>query len=964
MVIIPKPNRNPWFTRTLQHDCYFAPIKNIILEMKFKFLLATLFIVTMAFAQSKGTVSGTLTDKQASNATLPFANAAIKGTTLGVTTDENGKYSIAMEPGTYTIVFSFLGYENAEETFTITAGETITINKALGSGAYTLQDVQIQSSGGREKETAILMDQKKAVEIKQSIGAQELSRKGVSDVEEGLTKITGITKVGSRGLFVRGLEDRYNTLLINDLASPTNDPFKKTIPLNLFPTDLVAVIEVFKTFNPDISGDFAGGTFNIVTSLSGKSTTKLSIGAGYRTNNNLKKFFASENADNTKGFFGLNGNDRELPTIFGDIPSNKTLTRAESANTFKDGWNVTDSKSPLNTSIGFLHSEKFDVGANGNQFSYIFSLNFDNDYRVRRGVNNTIDPSGVYDNSLYAVDNSYETSTSSLVGLNYKTNRFNLSFNTMYLRSTESTILDQKGFTSGNIGGNSVIRTNEFGSSDYINGQLFGEYALTESKNHTLKAGGSYAKTNYQQPDRKFFSGAIQEGDNITTNYGANNFIRQFLDIDGELFYSDLLEYNWKFGKSNEKNNKLTIGYNGNGNKAETSYRFVYLREINPSPSMTIDLNNGIDQALTDDIASGQVTYREGSNASYQTKLNEFSNAGYANLLLKFNKLEINGGVRVESYKREIQYKYNGKFSDPLLKKTFDELYILPSLNVKYAVNEKSNLRFAASKTYTKPVIMEALPITIVNADKTSQQGNENLVNSDNYNADLKYEIFPTNKEMFAVGVFGKYLDNPIERTFRSEAGSGQITTFLNSDKAVIYGAEFEALVELSRISESFSNFSFGFNTSIMQTNVKVPERVFDPIQQKEIISVETHRDRDLQGASKWIINSDLKYQFDINKNWSNTVSLVYSLFGKRIYSVGTNGLDHIYELPVSKLDLVWNNKLGDHFNLKVSADNILNPKEKFESGDETVGRTITVDRTIKDYSSGTNFSATLSYTF
>jgi hypothetical protein len=62
-----------------------------------------------------------------------------------------------------------------------------------------------------------LLEQKKAVEIKQSIGACEMSLKGVSDVEEGLSKITGIVKVESRGLFVRGLEDRYNNLLINDL---------------------------------------------------------------------------------------------------------------------------------------------------------------------------------------------------------------------------------------------------------------------------------------------------------------------------------------------------------------------------------------------------------------------------------------------------------------------------------------------------------------------------------------------------------------------------------------------------------------------------------------------------------------------------------------------------------------------------------------------------------------------------
>jgi outer membrane receptor protein involved in Fe transport len=930
--------------------------------MKLRHLFITLFITTMAFAQ-KGTISGTITDKESNNAPLAFANAMIKGTNIGTTSDETGKYTFMVAAGNYTLVFSFLGYENIEVPVTVVAGETVTVNKALGSGNYTLQDVVVKASGGREKQTALLMEQKKAVEIKQSIGAQEMSRKGVSDVEEGLTKITGITKVGSRGLFVRGLEDRYNNLLINGLASPTNDPFKKIIPLDIFPTDIVSVIEVYKTFNPNISGDFAGGTFNIVTSLSGKSTTKLSIGVGYRVNSSLKDFSISENGDNTAGFFGLNGKDRELPSVFGKKPTNRELGAAQSNSAFKDGWNVNQSKSPLNSSIGFLHSEKFDLNKN-RQFSYILSLNFDNDYQIKRGVNRTIDLNGVYDNDLYAVDNSYTTATSSLLGLNYKSDRLNLSFNTMFLHSTEATILDQKGYLNGNIGSTNLYRTNEFTSSDYLNGQLFGEYALTESKNHTIKAGASYAVTNYQMPDRKFYNGNVQADGSLVTNYNGNNFIRQFLDIDGESFYSGLLEYNWKFGKSSEKANKLTLGYNGNATKANTSYRFVYLRELQIAPSFTLDTENP-DDRLASDITSGRAAYIEGSNASYKTKLEEFTNSGYANLLLKFNKLEINGGLRAESYSREIKYKYNGKFTDPLKKKTIDEFYLLPSLNFKYGLNEKSNLRLALSQTYTKPIIMEVLPISIINADKTSQQGNETLKNSDNFNADLKYEIFPTSKEMIAVGVFGKKIDNPIERTYRAEAGSSQITTFLNSDQATLYGAELEFLLELERISKGLSNFSFGFNTSLMKTSVKVPQYVFDPIQQKTITSIETHRDRELQGASKWIINSDLKYQFNLNKSWENTVSLVYSIFGKRIYSVGTGGLDHIYELPVSKLDLIWTSKLSEKINLKFSADNILNPKERFETGNENVDINVLVtDRTTKNYSSGTSFSASLSYTF
>ena len=203
--------------------------------MKLQFLIFTLFICALGFSQNKGTISGSLTDKDASHQALAFANVLIKGTKVATNTDIDGKYSMAVNPGNYILQFSFLGYETIEVPVTVTAGQTLSVNKELGSGSFKLDDVVIKKAAtNREKETALLLDQKQAVVIKQSIGAQEMARKGVSDVEEGLTKITGITKVDGRGLFIRGLEDRYNNLLINDLQSPSNSPFKKIIPFSLF----------------------------------------------------------------------------------------------------------------------------------------------------------------------------------------------------------------------------------------------------------------------------------------------------------------------------------------------------------------------------------------------------------------------------------------------------------------------------------------------------------------------------------------------------------------------------------------------------------------------------------------------------------------------------------------------------------------------------------------------------------
>ncbi|MFN9112665.1 MAG: carboxypeptidase-like regulatory domain-containing protein, partial [Bacteroidota bacterium] len=96
--------------------------------MRIKLLLATLFFYTITFAQSKGTITGVLTDKDANNATLPFANAAIKGTNIGTTADQSGKYTLTVPAGNHTIVFSFLGYENVEVSVSVKAGETITVN--------------------------------------------------------------------------------------------------------------------------------------------------------------------------------------------------------------------------------------------------------------------------------------------------------------------------------------------------------------------------------------------------------------------------------------------------------------------------------------------------------------------------------------------------------------------------------------------------------------------------------------------------------------------------------------------------------------------------------------------------------------------------------------------------------------------------------------------------------------------
>jgi outer membrane receptor protein involved in Fe transport len=927
--------------------------------MKFRILFIALLVSTLSFSKNEGTITGILTDKNLNQKVLSSAKVIIKEAGIITNTDAEGKFSIVVPSGVYVVEFSHAGYESTEVIVTVNDGQTTIINESLAPQNYNLKEVVIKTTASREKETAILLDQKNAVVIKQSIGAQEMARKGVSDVEEGLTKISGITKVDGRGLFVRGLEDRYNNLLINDLAVPSNNPFKKIIPLDIFPTDIVSVLETYKTFNPNIYGDFAGATFNIVTSRGGKSMTKINFGTGYTTNNNLRKFLISSDANSTRDFLGFSGEDRQLPAAFGGTPTNKTLSTNDALNAFDSGYNVGEAKSPINTSMGILHSEKFLVGKNKNTFQYLFSLNFENKYQYREGVDRFFNiGQGNYDNNLQNSQYKYITNTSGLVTLNYKTDRLDLSSNTFYLKSTENMIQDQVGYTNAATANtNGFIRLNQLEKTDYLNTQLQANYKLTSNEKHNLKGAFSFTKNKFEQPDRKSFKGLKTDEQTTLINYEGNSLFRQYFNVDGKSHVAGLLEYSWKFGNQDlTKAHKFTAGYNGYMNNVESVFRFLVSNRLGGTGQVSITTNTP-DATFANEILNYNFTYREGTAENYKTKLAENVNAGYVDFFFRLSeKFELNFGARAEQTIREIKYRELGQtLPSPYITNTNTKLNILPTLNTKFKVNDNSNLRFAASKTITRPVLMEAFPVEYINLDGTIVNGNKDVINSDNYNFDLKYELFPTNKEMVALTAFSKIIQNPIERIFQPTAGSGgQIITFDNSEKAFLVGAELEFNLQLERISSALSQFSLGFNTSIMKSTVTIAKDN----------TLETNPDRALQGASPWLINTDLKYDFEFNKDWTNTITLVYNVYGKRIYAVGTAGLDHYYEQSFNKLDFIWGSKISKKWDLKLAIDNILDPMYRIKLGDESKINITEQDLTVKSYKRGIGFSFNIGYTF
>lgn len=675
----------------------------------------------------------------------------------------------------------------------------------------------------------------------------------------------------------------------------------------------------------------------------------------------------SADARSTGDFFGFSGNERDIPNVIGNSPANYTFTANESINQFGSGYNVEKDKSPLNTSFGILHAEKFLIGEKQNSLSYLLSANFDNKYQVRSGIDRFFNPgAGIYDNNLTTTQYKYSTNSSLLGVLNYKSGRLNITSSNFYLKTTENMIQDQLGVTNSQVTQpNSFIRLNQLQETTFLNSQLFANYKLTQNEKHNLKAGVSYSNTSYGLPDRKSFKGDKLDENNVAVSYTGNSLTRQYFDFDGKQYVSGLLEYSFKFGNEDlAKAHKLSLGYNGYMSQTESTFRFLVSQNL-ATNSVILNINQP-DEALYSEILNGNFTYREGSNSTYRSKLKESVNAGYADMAFKFGeKYELNVGTRIEQSNRETKFRGNGgNFDDPFDKIKTDKLDILPSLNGKYKLNENSNIRLAASKTITKPVLLEAYPLEFVNPDATIEQGNPNVINSDNYNLDLKYEWFPSNKEMVSITGFSKIIQNPIERLFTFNAGSGgQIITYNNSKKATLYGVELEFLWQLSRISESLSDFSFGLNTSLMHSEVEI-NKVKNGLQSPETIAEDENPSRQLQGASPWIVNADLKYESEFSKSWKSTMTMVYNLYGKRIYAVGTAKLDHYYEMPYGKLDFIWGNKISDKWEVKFAAENLLNPYYKIEVGNENRLPILENDLTVKSYKKGIGFSMNLSYTF
>ncbi|WP_298341189.1 TonB-dependent receptor [uncultured Algibacter sp.] len=930
-------------------------------------ILFLLLLSALTYAQNTGSVSGKLTDKEYNNEPLAFANVLIKGTTKGTTSDFDGLYTFNdLEVGSYTLVFSFVGYETQEIPVQITAGNDIKVNVSMSASAASLDEVVITTTTTRESEQALLTEQRKAVEIKQSIGAQELSRKGVSDAAGAVAKISGVSKQeGSSNVYVRGLGDRYLNTTMNGLSLPSNDVNKKNIDLNLFSSDVIQNVSISKAYAAQFYGDFAAGNVDITSKEhNGGFFVDAFVGSGFNTNAIDKNFVRSEGS----GYFGYYGRYEHNP--FAIILSH--------------GVDPVSVDTPINVAYGASigNSFKFD---NGSKLSVFFTGSFENSYEYRRGKNidfTTVEKKAFEDSEEF----EYGTTSTAMANLKYKINNDNrLSFNSVFINSSSDevgyfgidgngrnrdAILDtDQGFYQQNI---------QFDQTRMFVNQLLGNH---KSGKLELDWGFGYNKVFSDQPDRKRFSVenyqfALDNDPNTNPTFYSNVVFdnqRYFQKIEDD-------EYNGRINlayQSNE-NLKFNFGYNGR-HKTRQFNNIRYGYDIVDGGFQITDVNN------FDSIFNLEnLNLNTASNGIYEIKvinpypglsntnrpgLFENTYSGELNIYSGYIDAEITAGekwlfvpgVRLESFEQNISYDVINLGNDGVDSKTSNETFILPSLNIKYTLNDEQNLRLSASRTVSTPEFKEIAPFVYEDVS-TRIGGNPDVLGySDVLNIDLKYEWFFGKSEIFSVGAFTKQIDNPINLVVVGDA-TGTQRYVRTGDQATIYGFEVELRKNLLVDEDDNANLSFGINATYMNTK----QDLYETIDGTFDLAFDRNED-ELQGASPFLLNADVSYSPTSNENYKPVANLVFSYFSDRIDALGSGDLGNIVEKSVPTLDFIWKNTIKENFEINFSAKNLLNPTIQYVREDQNFGDVLVVSangKGVTDYKRGLNIGLQLKYKF
>ncbi|MDG5490811.1 TonB-dependent receptor [Psychroserpens sp. SPM9] len=908
------------------------------MEKKIYSLLILLLIGTgFAYAQ-KGKVAGNVIDGEFVEP-MAFANILVKGTTTGTTSDFDGKFELELDPGTYTLVFSFVGYNTQEiEDVVIKAGEVTTLDVTLETNS--LDTVIVTTSVKRNTENSVLNLQKKSVVVLDGLSAQSIKSTGASNLASAVKSVPGVSIEGGKYVYVRGLGDRYTKSILNGIDIPGLDPDRNTIQMDLFPTNILDNVIVLKSASAEYPADFTGGIVDIVTKdFPTKAEYTISLGSGYNPDMHFNDSYLTSEGSDTD-FFGYDDGTRNLPiNRYQQIPGtfeNRLLLNTLT-NRFLKELQAKQEQSNMNFDFGFTLGNQYDIGDDKLGYQASFSYKNETTFYENRNdgayVKNNDDASDKDLNFVLASSGSEGINNvilNGMLGLAYKTDKSKFKVNLLHIQNGESTagrfsqVISQDGVGGGlePLTKNSITYTER----SVTNLLLTGKHRLSADEN----------AFNFEWKLSPSFSKVMDKAHRITP-FQQSGEGEYFISPSASTFpiqlWRNLIEESWAAKTDFDK----TIDIFGKPGKIKFGGAYTYKFRDFSIDDYTFNIQ-GDDSFIADGnannlLATENLWTPDSDSGTYLVFGDQFNpNDAYEGeqiigatyLSAEFNvsdKLKTVLGIRTELFKSY----YTGQNSSTVFDREsiLDEFDIFPSANLIYSVTDNSNIRTSYSRTTARPSFKEASVAQIF--DPITNRlfiGNIDLVPTYVNNFDLRFERFGDNGQMFAISGFYKDFKDPIEQAFFLQAPT-QLTVD-NLGDAKVYGVELELRQRLGFISEGLNNLKFNANVSVIKSELTMSDAEFTSRQLAARDGESIDRERDLQGQAPYLLNFGLDYN---NQDWGLQTGLFYNVQGETLQVVGIGLVPDVYTKPFNSLNFTLNKSFGEKKNSSIDfkVTNILN---------------------------------------
>ena len=851
------------------------------------------------------------------------ATVLLSGTTRGTTTDAAGEFQLDLPRGEHRLEISYVAYLPQQIAVRVPSGDEVLLVE-LEPDTQTLSAVTVTARKNLESERSLQTERIASNVAIENMGAREMELKGLSNVEEGVKKISGISIASAGQLIVRGLGDRYSITTLNGQPIASPNPDNKLIPLDIFPASAVRNITVSKVYEVTSYADYSGAYIDIGTKdQNGENFFSAGLSVGGHFNTLGRSFYRMDH----RSLFSRPEVDARAMSC--SLAEYRDYVRTKDI--FDTDFSVSKSASLPSFGGNVAWGHNFKVGRQ--TLSVLASGGIDNgQQRMDDAQNRILEGTGtVTDEYTYdSFASELKMAALASVGMSLReSDRVGYTF--FFARNAIDTYMRREGFDAEGhnlVGSNDVLHIYKL-MTHQLNGQHnFGE-------RWQLRWSGAYTSTASDEPDRRQVMFRRRDDGSLTLfKLNQQETMRYFGELE-ENEWNGHVAADYRFGA-----HKLTAGVAYKDKSRDyCGTRFYYdLSALDP----VIDNIYDTDGYLSfENVQNGSLSINRQQQPKDSYEAGNRILAGYLALDLQATEsLLINAGVRYEVSKQWVNY-----YDDQSLAKrrNLDKNDLFPALNLKYALNDRHQMRLSLSRTVTRPSFIEMAPFLYQESYGSMQlRGNEALQNGYNYNVDLRYEFFNREGDMFSVTGYYKYLDQPIERV-QMLAGGAAVHTFRNADNGMAAGIEVEFRKTLLR------DLRIGINGSYMYTNVKLPEG-----------GAYTNKERALQGASPYLFNADVTYAPSLGEERRLSLALLYNLQGPRIHAVGISGLGDIEQRTMHTLDFAASYRFNRLFELKLQLDNLLDASYVFDQEVPQTGSSVEVER----YRLGLGFEVGLSIRF